>query len=268
MFITGNRISSILKIDTQTNDVAVIDNWKGQLLSHKNTEAPSLITYGCQIKEKLYFPSKYANAMFVFDMQECKTEIYSFSKKNRMYYRGIPMGDKIWTCSNIDSSIGCYDILTGQTIDFENNFHFLGFSAIENYRDDIYCFSRRHSQILKVHSLSNKMQLFQTKENCDVVQIVGHYAYAISFMSGNMLKINLETMEQEITPMVCPIEMPKIKCQNILKESKRYNNQHAKETAYLNLDLLVSIAENSIAKEKNKSNCGEMIYQFIKRMMK
>lgn len=266
VFITGCRIFNILKIDTQTNDITVIDNWKTQLLSHKNAEAPYLIAYGCQIEDKLYFPSRYANAMFAFDMRDCSSEIHLFNNKNRMYYRGNFIKDKIWICSNLDSSIGIYDIATGRTVDLDNHFRFNGFSDIRVCCDNVYCFSRHYPQILKIHSQTKQMQLFGTKENCDAIEIVGHTAYAVSYISGNIHRTDFESMEQQVRPMVCSAEMPEINCQNVLKESERYNNQYARETGFLNLDMLINIAKMPVAENKNAENCGETIYRYIKEM--
>ena len=263
IFITGCRNKDILKVDTRTEDVTVIDGWKNQFLIHRDEKNAYFFSYGCQSGDLLYIPFQYANAMCVFHMNNQNLQIYPFLKENRYYNQSTYWEEKIWMCSASVPFIGIYDRMTGRLLELDASFLSLkGFHSIRTYEGNIICFSRECPGFLKIDPHTYKMQWIEKGQACDAVASDGRFIYSISYLTGKIAKFDLETMDERTADMLC--EVPGTKSRGALMESEAFNGR-ALETAYLNLNTLVSIVKTYASPGRiEETGYGARIYRKIK----
>lgn len=263
VFITGGRKKYILRVDTHTEKVEVLDVWENQLLAHRDEKSVYFFSHGCQSDNILYIPSQYTNAMCIFRMKEKNLQVHPFLAENRYYGQSAYLREKIWLCSASEPFIGVYDIMTGTLSEIDARFLSVrGFHGIRSYAGYLICFSRERPGFLKIDPHTYKMQWIERGQACDAVASRGCFVYSISCFTGKIAKLNLETMDEQMADMLC--ETPGVDERSVLTESEAFNKL-ALENAYLSLNTVVNLVKTRVSTGiAEGTNYGEHIYQNIK----
>lgn len=267
VYLIGNQVNAVLRIDARTDEVTVMDGWRHELESHESEKEESFFSYACQDGPTAYLLSKYANAMLRLDLTSGQWKLIRFPGKNRKYTHGICVHNTVWFCSSTEGAVGFYSAADGRFVMFEVPDLFAqGFSGIQVYQDEILCFSAYHTGVLKINVDTHRMQVCQSAETHDVSAVNGQYAYIVSRFTGRLQRLNLETMESRVEDLLCG-EMPEAQSSAVL-ESWRSRRGYAMEDAYLNLDTLVEAARSASPDSGGRpSRSGETIYQYIKKVI-
>lgn len=269
VYLIGNQINAILRFDMQTESFTLLNGWKHHMEANKVEGAETFFSNACRNDSKVYVFSKYANSMLCFDMSDHHWRLIPFSGRNRKYCRGVCVKDDVWFCSSVEASVGVYESASGKIIHLDAPELFAGgFGSIQTFQDSVFCFSRQHSTILKINTKTYQMQLCPSMECCDYSVVNGTYCYAVSPLTGSFQQINLETMECQTEELrLSWSELPELDIQAMLTEPKS-GTVFARENAFVNLDMLAAGTEVISPKHKKKqSNCGETIYQYMKKVI-
>lgn len=264
VFMTGARFPRIMRIDTQTNDVLVIDAGEKQIFSHEKGRQFDIEICSCQIGKKLFLPCGEADAMLIFDMCDLSSWVYRFPEHKRMYNRSIAVGDQVWLCSASSPFIGVYDNKSGQLIEFANRFQFNGFTNLTIYQQSVLCLSTVRNKILKIDIRTHQMEQIAISETCFSAEQIGDYLYYLPYHSGTLNVLDFRTMEQCTEKLLCPDEMPAVNIKKVIEASKS-NYGYCYESCYLNFDVFLGAAEETERESTASENCGETIYQYIKK---
>lgn len=267
VYVIGNQIDAVLRIDSRTNKITVLDGWKRQLEACGVDEQGTFFSNACQNGSTAYLFSKYANIMLCLDLADGQWEMIHFPKENCKYTNGICVKNRIWFLSSNKASVGFYDITAKRLVELDAPDLFArGFSSIQAYQDDIYGFSGIHPNVLRIDGDTCQMQVYRCAETCDTSAVDGKYAYIVSKFTGRLQRLDLETMESHAEDMLCP-EIPEMSGRSML-EAPQSCMGFARENAYLNLDTLVDGTRDFLPDEREEqAGSGEAIYQYIKRVI-
>lgn len=267
VYVIGNQIDAVLRIDSRTNKITVLDGWKRQLEARKADERETFFSDACQSGSKAYLFSKYANIILCLDLADGQWEMIHFPKENRKYAKGISVKNRIWFLASNKASVGFYDITAKRLVELDAPDLFArGFSSMQAYQDDIYCFSPFHTSVLKIDGNTCQMRVYQCAETCDTSVVDGKYAYIVSKFTGRLQRLDLETMESHVEDMLCP-EIPEMPGSSILEASQSCTG-FARENAFLNLDTLVDATRDFLPDDRREqAGSGEAIYRYIKKVI-
>lgn len=267
VYLIGNQVNAVLRIDARTDEVTVMDGWRHELEAHESEKEESFFSYACQDGPSAYLFSKYANAMLRLDLTDGQWKLIRFPGRNRKYAFGICEGNKVWFCSESEGAVGFYNAVSEELVELDAPDLFAqGFSSMQIWQDDVDCFSRNHEYVLRISRATHQMQVYRSLENCETSTKAGKYAYVTSKFTGRLQRLNLETMESRVEDLLCG-EMPEAQSSAVL-EASRSCKEFALEDAYLNLDTLVEAARSASPDSGGRpSRSGETIYQYIKKVI-
>ena len=262
VFMTGARSPYVMRLDTQTEDVLILDGWE-QTPSCKREGLFSWPIISCQIGRKLFLPCGEATLMFIFDMCDLSFQVYQFPKPERMYNRSIAVGDQVWLCSTSSPFIGVYDGKSGQLTEFENCFHFNGFFRMIICQQSILCVSYMRDKILKIDIHTHQMEQITIRESCRLAEQIEDNLYYIPYQGGMVNVLDLVTMKHRTENLLFPDDIPAVNIQKII-EKEMERNGYCYESSYLNLDVFLNAAEKAEREYTALEPCGKRIYQYIK----
>lgn len=267
VYLIGNQVNTILRIDTRTEEITVMDGWKHELKPCEADRKEPFFSGACQEGATAYVFSRYANAMLRLDLSSGLWKLIRFPGGSKGYCRGVCVKGRVWFCSNYEASAGVYDPASGQFSELEvPNLFARGFNCMQAYHENIYCFSPHCAAVLKINADTYQMQVYRCAETCQASVVDGKYAYIVSELTGKLQRLDLETMESHAEDILCA-EMPARSGRSIL-EGFRSQKRFAPEDAYLNLDTLVAITQNVFSSDAEKpEHIGETIYQYIKKVI-
>jgi hypothetical protein len=255
----GTEVNTIVKIDTQTNELSHIDNFFKE-------GKPSAC---CLVGNKIFFPSITADTSLLFDMEDDSCDYISTDFKGEGFQYASFDGEKVWLCQQGPFGISYCDIKSYKQIELYDDNRYVegeydGFCLLDGY---LYAFSNTKKDLFSIDIVSMEVNFFEVEYPSLNVFAIDKNIYLISYYSGVITVIN--SQKAEINPHEICInngDLIRFPVKNLF--SNRFLKQsYIIENHLLNLGALLRNREwNSILKD-DRIFYGNEIYGYVKTLI-
>lgn len=269
IYMQGSRVHTIVRIDTESDEITYIDNWVNLLNKHKCENFEYFIQRGCVYDGYLYYLSPNARGLLRIDPNDLSSQFIPLQYTNDYgFFDLLSDGELLWllpeTCEN--NFIAYFDPHTSELTELENINNAVSFCKIDKY---IYYFSSSEPFVYKVNTKSKEITKFPIERAIYAACAVGNRIFMTTYLSGELyvfdterhtsLKINLY-LHKGVIPKFNDLEM--------INWNKKFN-KFARESGFMNLESLIDMDLAGVGEKQSfeKVSCGNKIYAYVKGMV-
>lgn len=267
MYLRGSKIHAIAQINTETDEVVYIENWREELGKRQIGNSESLIRSGCICGNDLYCLSYKGNGILHTCLRDLSYEYIPLDYNGEHFFSEIMSADrKLWLLSQREGSILCMD---ADTLAFTKNFSITNVNKCCVINEYIYCFPSSEPYFYRINMQSKETDTFAVDNKIYSVGIIENRIYMTTYISGELYVFDVNTLEMRKTAIFLDEESILWMNNAKLLEPNKKGNQYARESGFINLRNLCGMdkADNNKQLMLKNDSCGERIHKYVKNVV-
>lgn len=269
IYLQGSRAHTIVRIDTNTDEITYIDDWAKDLNRRESGDFEYYIQRGCIHEGYLFYFTPVIHSLLCININDLSYKFLSLQDVGaNAFSKLLSDGKRLWMLQNPCEN-GVIAYFDPQTLSLNEvakiNFA-VSFCIIDTY---IYYFSLSEPWIYKVDTKTKEIVSFPIVEGIYATCAVGNQIFMVTYLTGELYVFDtVHCTSRKIEVLLDGIQLPEFNYSKMIRENKKYN-QSARESGFMNLRSLLDMDLTGMEEQYavGDINNGNKIHAYVKGMI-
>ena len=269
IYLQGNRVYTIVQIDTQTSEISYIEDWVEDIKQYVTGDSEFYIKQGCIHDGNLYYWSSGASGLLCIRPDDLSHSFIPLQcSDSKGFSQCLSDGRLIWLLQETseNSCIAYYDPHTFHLTELEK---INSSNSICMINENVYYFSMSDPLFYQVNTKSKVIVTFPLEKGIFPSVAVGNKIFMTTYISGELYIFDTDNLNLEKVHLFLDnIRLPELNAIEMIKENKKAN-QYAREFGFLNLESMIEIKMADLEPRLSlaEGGCGSRICDYVKGLI-